>query len=123
MLSVMDEEVAATVPGRRLVIFDFDGTLGDSMWVWESVIAEFFAARGVEPEHDAMAQLAQLGMVAGAQNFLQHYRLNESPEQVCSCWLAAAREKYATAVKLKPGARAFLLRGQAGACACAGSSA
>ena len=93
----------------KACIFDFDGTLGDSMWVWESVIAEFFAARGVDPEHDAMAQLAQLGMVAGAQCFVQHYRLNESPEQVCACWLAAAREKYATAVKLKPGARAFLL--------------
>ena len=30
MLSVMDEEVAATVPGRRLVIFDFDGTVADT---------------------------------------------------------------------------------------------
>ena len=30
MLSVMNEEVAATVPGRRLVIFDFDGTVADT---------------------------------------------------------------------------------------------
>ena len=41
-------------------IFDFDGTLGDSMWVWEAVITEFFAERAVELDPDAMAQLAQL---------------------------------------------------------------
>lgn len=91
-------------------IFDFDGTLGDSMWVWEAVITEFFAERAVELDPDAMAQLAQLGMVVGAQAFVQRYQLDETPEQVCACWLAAAREKYAKDVKLKPGAREFLLQ-------------
>ena len=31
----------------KACIFDFDGTLGDSMWVWEAVIGEFFERCGV----------------------------------------------------------------------------
>ena len=30
----------------RAVIFDLDGTLVDSMWMWESIDIEFLTARG-----------------------------------------------------------------------------
>ena len=36
----------------RAVIFDLDGTLVDSMWMWESIDIEFLTARGLEmPEN------------------------------------------------------------------------
>ena len=92
----------------KACIFDFDGTLGDSMWVWEAVIGEFFERRGVQPAADDMERLAQLGMARGAAEFVERYRLEQTPQQVIAEWLAAARRKYAADVRLKPGAREFL---------------
>lgn len=92
----------------KACLFDFDGTLGDSMWVWEAVIGEFFRSRGIAPAVDDMERLAQLGMARGAAEFAERYRLGEGPEQVIAAWLTAARQKYAADVRLKPGAREFL---------------
>ena len=92
----------------KACIFDFDGTLGDSMWVWEAVIGEFFERCGVQPAVDDMERLAQLGMARGAAEFVERYRLEQTPQQVIAEWLAAARRKYAADVRLKPGAREFL---------------
>lgn len=92
----------------KACIFDFDGTLGDSMWVWEAVIGEFFQGRRVVPRPDDMERLAQLGMARGAAEFVERYQLAQTPQQVIAEWLAAARKKYATEVRLKPGAREFL---------------
>lgn len=92
----------------KACIFDFDGTLGDSMWVWEAVIGEFFERCGVQPAVDDMERLAQLGMARGAAEFVERYQLEQTPQQVIAEWLAAARRKYAADVRLKPGAREFL---------------
>lgn len=92
----------------KACIFDFDGTLGDSMWVWEAVIGEYFDERSIVPEPGSMGRLAQLGMARGAADFVERYQLDESPDEVMAAWLAGAREKYATAVELKPCVREFL---------------
>ena len=78
------------------------------MWVWEAVIGEFFERCGVQPAVDDMERLAQLGMARGAAEFVERYRLEQTPQQVIAEWLAAARRKYAADVRLKPGAREFL---------------
>ena len=36
----------------RGAIFDMDGTLLDSMWLWNSMGSEFLLRRGIEPEPD-----------------------------------------------------------------------
>ena len=44
----------------------------------------------------------------GAAEFVERYRLEQTPQQVIAEWLTAARRKYAADVRLKPGAREFL---------------
>lgn len=42
-------------------IFDFDGTILDSMWVWNQIDADFLGARGFEVPDDYMEAIATLG--------------------------------------------------------------
>ena len=33
--------------GKRAVLFDMDGTLVDSMWIWRQIDIEFLGSRGL----------------------------------------------------------------------------
>jgi len=35
----------------KAVLFDLDGTLVDSMWIWKSVDEEYFEKKGLEIAH------------------------------------------------------------------------
>ena len=64
----------------RCAIFDLDGTLLDSTWVWEKIDIDFLAKRGiVVPADDIAAE-----------------------------WHEMAQEQYDNVITLKPGAGAFL---------------
>ena len=37
---------------KEAVIFDLDGTMTDSMWIWEEIDQDFFRQQGIPmPEH------------------------------------------------------------------------
>ena len=38
--------------GIRAVLFDLDGTLVDSMWMWEKIDLEFLGSRGISLPSD-----------------------------------------------------------------------
>lgn len=44
------------------VIFDLDGTLIDSMWVWDQVDKDFLGARGFEVPLDYQKEIQALGL-------------------------------------------------------------
>ena len=46
--------------GVKGIIFDLDGTMVDSMWMWRGIDEEFMAARGLEMTDDL--ELAIEGM-------------------------------------------------------------
>ena len=92
----------------RACIFDFDGTLVDSMWVWEALGADFCARAGIEMEVGFCSRLAQLGLESASRVFVAEYGLDESPEDLFAHWLAVVSEKYSSEVFLKPGAKEFL---------------
>lgn len=90
------------------VIFDFDGTLADSMWVWDDVDRQFLAKRDIPFTDEFGEMIAVLGFELGAQFAIDHFRLDESPEDIIAEWKEAAEDGYATQVMLKPGAREYL---------------
>lgn len=90
------------------VIFDFDGTLADSMWVWDEVDRQFFAARGLPYTDEFGEMIAVLGFERGAQFAIDHLDLDEEPEDIIEEWKRSAEDGYATHVMLKPGAAAYL---------------
>lgn len=90
------------------VIFDFDGTLADSMWVWDDVDRDFLAKRNIPYTDEFGEMIAVLGFELGAQFAIDHFRLDEDPNDIIEEWKAAAEDGYATRVMLKPGAREYL---------------
>ena len=90
------------------VIFDFDGTLADSMWVWDEVDRVFLAKRGIPFTDEFGEMIAVLGFELGADFAIEHFGLDESPESIIEEWKSLAEESYATHVMLKPGAFEYL---------------
>ena len=52
----------------KACIFDFDGTLGDSMWVWEAVIG-VTESHGQQGSYSEADQILPVGNVASRQSF------------------------------------------------------
>lgn len=92
----------------RACIFDFDGTLADSMWVWTEVGNRFLEKYQISGYQGFGEELALLGFEAGSRTFAERWNLSVTPEQLVEEWQSQARESYATSVWLKPHAEQYL---------------
>lgn len=92
------------------IIFDFDGTLADSMWVWDEVDRRFFESRGIPFTQEYGEIIAMLGFEGGAAYTIEHFHLDESADDIIEEWKETAGESYATQVQLKVGAKEYLKR-------------
>jgi len=89
-------------------IFDLDGTLLDSMWVWNRVDEAFFAVRGLSVPEDYLQALHAMTFREVAEYTIARFDLPETPETVMAEWNAQCFELYMNEVKLKPGAKEYL---------------
>ena len=64
------------------VIFDIDGVVLDSMSIWNDLGARYLISRGIEPEEGLNEILFSMSMEQGAEYAKEHYRLNESVEDI-----------------------------------------
>ena len=92
------------------LIFDFDGTLADSMWVWEEVDRQFLEKRDIPYDARECERIAALGFEAGADYVVEKYGLDESPEAIIEEWKSSAADHYASSVLVKEGAEEYLRR-------------
>lgn len=95
----------------RAVIFDLDGTLIDSMGIWQEIDEEFFARRGMPVPPGYQERIAHLGFSESAVVTAEEYLPGESAAALAAEWRQMAREKYGAADgarHFKPGAIGFL---------------
>lgn len=91
------------------VIFDLDGTLVDSMWVWSKIDLDFITERKLEiTQHQLMKDVAHFSFSETANYFREKFELSETVEEIQDIWIEAAETEYCENVRLKPGARQFL---------------
>ena len=64
------------------IIFDFDGTLFDSMSIWESAGVDYLAGLGLKAEEDLSQKIKPLSLKQAAQYLQKQYALNLSVEQI-----------------------------------------
>ena len=90
------------------VIFDLDGTLVDSMWVWEQIDIDFLGRRGFEVPDDYLEAITPMGYEACADYTINRFGLKETRENIIKEWFLMAIDAYANDVSLKPGALDFI---------------
>lgn len=92
----------------KAAIFDLDGTLLDSMWIWEKLDAKFLEMHGITVTPDYTDAIKSMTWEDGARYTIDRYGLSETPQQVIDAWLDLAKEAYMHEVELKKGAREYL---------------
>jgi HAD superfamily hydrolase (TIGR01509 family) len=90
------------------VIFDLDGTLVDSMWMWKSIDIEYLGRFGIEMPLDLQKCIEGKSFSETAVYFKERFQLNESLDQIKAAWNQMAWEKYANEVPLKAGVKELL---------------
>lgn len=93
---------------KKAVIFDLDGTLVDSMWVWHDIDIEYLGRYGYEVPKEMILEIEGMGFTEVAHYFKERFQIPESLEEIKAEWNRMAFEKYATEVPLKPGLAGFL---------------
>lgn len=84
------------------VIFDLDGTLTDSMYVWEETDSEFLGRYGIEPDAEYQKAITTLNFTEGINYILNRYKLPLTPHEVTDELFSIAFRYYNEDIKLKP---------------------
>ena len=90
------------------VIFDLDGTLIDSMWVWERIDIEYLGRHNLEVPEDLNSSIEGMSFEETAAYFKERFNLEYSIEEIAQEWKNMAWDKYENEVKLKCGVKKFL---------------
>lgn len=93
---------------KKAVIFDLDGTLVDSMWMWETIDIEYLGRYGLTCPADLQKAIEGMSFTETAVYFKERFSLKESLEEIKQAWIDMSLEKYRNEVPLKPGALEFL---------------
>lgn len=91
-------------------IFDLDGTLLDSMGVWERIDIAFLQKRQLSVPAGYAEKLSSLSFEEAAKYTIALFRLDERAEDIMREWRGMAAYEYAHRVGLLPYALDYLLR-------------
>lgn len=89
-------------------IFDLDGTLIDSMWVWEKVDIDFLGRRGLAVPGDYGEKIKAMSFEQAAMYTIAEFGMKNTPREIMAEWNDMAAHEYAEHVFLRPGAREYL---------------
>lgn len=93
---------------KDAVIFDLDGTLVDSMWMWRQIDIEFLGERGIALPEDLQQKIEGMSFRETAVYMQERFQLKETVEELMDIWNKMAFEKYKNEVPLKRGIQKFL---------------
>lgn len=98
------------IEGIDAVIFDMDGTLIDSMWIWPSIDEVYLAKYNlVEPEN-FHEDIEGMSYTEVSRYFLEVFpTLTCTQQEIMDEWTEMARERYMTEAPFKEGVREFIL--------------
>lgn len=89
-------------------IFDLDGTLLDSMYIWDTIGSDYLKNRGILPEPGVDEKVRVMSLVQGAEYFRCHYGIQESVSDILTEVDRQVFRLYAEEVRIKKGVRPLL---------------
>ena len=103
MEAIFDNQIKA-------VLFDLDGTLVDSMWMWKAIDVEYLGRYQIELPEDLAKCIEGMSFTETAYYMKNRFQIPEDIETMKQAWNEMAHDKYAYEVPLKKGAYEFLKR-------------
>ena len=92
----------------KAVIFDLDGTLVDSMWMWKAIDQEYLGRFQISLPDNLQSEIEGMSFSETAHYFKERFQIPDSIEKIKKDWNEMAWEKYKNQVPLKKGVREFL---------------
>ena len=89
-------------------IFDVDGTLLDSMSVWDDIGERYLLSQGITAGADINSVLGTMSMEQGAAYLKEEYHLDKTVPQIVKEVLKIVEDFYRFEAALKPGAKEAL---------------
>ncbi len=91
-------------------IFDLDGTLTDSMYIWQKAPVDLVRRYGGDPPEDLARDLKEMGRREAAEYLRSRFSLSATPEELMDTLNDLVTEEYRSRVPMKPGADRLLAR-------------
>lgn len=91
-------------------IFDFDGTLVNSMWVWDNMLIDFLKVYNYEAPDAVLSKVAYMSLIQSSEYICEIYDLSFTPSEVHDVWINMIYDGYAKKIKPKDGAIDFLTK-------------
>ncbi|AEF82612.1 HAD family hydrolase [Leadbettera azotonutricia] len=88
----------------QAAIFDLDGTLIDSMHLWDHVASDWLISLGKTPDSDCDDSIKTMPFSESVLYMTRRYGLSLSAEEIRSQWIKMVEEAYLAKVPLKKGA-------------------
>ena len=90
------------------VIFDVDGTIADSMWMWKQIDIEYLGRFGIELPNDLQKNIEGMSFRETAIYFKEHFSIPDDIETMMADWNEMAAHKYRYEIPLKKGVLEFI---------------
>ena len=91
-------------------IFDMDGTIIDSMWVWYATNKDYLHKRNLSMPTDLKEKIETMTFKESALYFKDRFQIEDSVETIMDEWNEMAKSSYSNGVKLKPGVYEYLTK-------------
>ena len=92
----------------KAAIFDLDGTLVDSMRVWDYICRDWLCAKGKIPEEALEQNIKTMTLQEAAEYAAGFYKIALSPSAIISEWEDMVLHQYKSVIPLKDGAAELL---------------
>lgn len=90
------------------ILFDLDGSLVDSMWMWREIDIEYLGKFGIPLPERLQSDIEGMSFTETAVYFKERFHLPDSVEQIMDDWNQMAWDKYSHEVPLKNGVRELI---------------
>lgn len=96
------------ISGLRAAIFDYDGTIMDSMTMWRTVPSSYIRKRGFEPDPDFDRKVRSMSLKEVSDLFREKYNTTDTDEDIIDDIMEMVYDNYRYYLEPKPGAVEFV---------------